>query len=548
MNRIKILPETIVGKISAGEVVERPASVVKELIENSIDAGANSISIYIKEFGIAEIKVIDDGEGIPSDDVILAFQRHATSKIKDEKDLQRISSLGFRGEALYSIANVSKLKIITQYKDEKTGTESYFIGGNLVSQKPVVTKGTTVEIRDLFFNTPVRRKFLKSSYTEKAHIIETVQNYCLAYPEISFSLFIDGEEILNIPQVKTLYDRISQVFGLEFTEKLKFKTISKGNYKIELFLGEEELLRKSRGRQLIFVNRRPVKDFSIVNTIYKAFHINENHPQFFIFVNLPPEEVDFNVHPAKKEVRFREPQIVHQLIFRMNEYQFKSSIIAEDNSQWKMNERINGSFSSISQIPAFYTESIFNKEEIFQFFSIGDAIVVIQRADGIVFLDFHAAHERVNFEKILNKMSEQIVKLTFPHVINLNPQDYVLIKENLHILNELGIEAEDFGENSIVVRALPEIIQCIDIARMIENIALTLKEGISSPDFIDIKRKIAATIACHSSLRANDKINYFEIKALLQELEKTSDPEHCPHGRPVRKFISVEEIKKWFLR
>ncbi|GLI52513.1 DNA mismatch repair endonuclease MutL [Thermodesulfovibrio yellowstonii] len=548
MNRIKILPETIVGKISAGEVVERPASVVKELIENSIDAGANSISIYIKEFGIAEIKVIDDGEGIPSEDVILAFQRHATSKIKDEKDLQRISSLGFRGEALYSIANVSKLKIITQYKNEDTGTESYLIGGDLVSQKPVVTKGTTVEITDLFFNTPVRRKFLKSSYTEKAHIIETVQNYCLAYPEISFSLFIDGEEILNIPQVKTLYDRISQVFGLGFTEKLKFKTISKGKYKIELFLGLEELLRKSRGRQLIFVNRRPVKDFSIVNTIYKAFHINQNHPQFFIFINLPPEEVDFNVHPAKKEVRFRDSRIIHQLILRMNEYQFKSSMIAEEKTQWKINERINGDLSSISQIPVFYTESIFNKEEIFQFFSIGDAIVVIQRTDGIVFLDFHAAHERVNFEKILNKMSEQIVKLTFPHVINLNPQDYILIKENLHILNELGIEAEDFGENSIVIRALPEIIKYIDIAGMIENIALTLKEGTSTPDFIEIKRKIAATIACHSSLRANEKINYFEIKALLQELERTSDPEHCPHGRPVRKFISLEEIKKWFLR
>ncbi|ACI21459.1 MULTISPECIES: DNA mismatch repair endonuclease MutL [Thermodesulfovibrio] len=544
MNRIKILPETIVGKISAGEVVERPASVVKELIENSIDAGANSISVYIKEFGIAEIKVIDDGEGIPSDDVILAFQRHATSKIKDEKDLQRISSLGFRGEALYSIANVSKLKIITQYKDEDTGTEVYLTGGNLVSQKPVVTKGTTVEIRDLFFNTPVRRKFLKSSYTEKAHIIETVQNYCLAYPEISFSLFIDREEVLNIPQVKTLYDRISQVFGLEFTEKLKFKTISKDNYKIELFLGGEELLRKSKGRQLIFVNRRPVKDFSIVNTIYKAFHINENHPQFFIFINLPPEDVDFNVHPAKKEVRFREPQIIHQLIFRMSEYQVKSSMIAEETNQWK----VNADLSSISQISAFYTESIFNKEEIFHFFSIGDAIVVIQRVDGIVFLDFHAAHERVNFEKILNKMSEQIVKLTFPHVINLNPQDYVLIKENLHILNELGIEAEDFGENSIVIRALPEIIKYIDIAGMIENIALTLKEGTSTPDFIEIKRKIAATIACHSSLRANEKINHFEIKALLQELERTSDPEHCPHGRPVRKFISLDEIKKWFLR
>ncbi len=544
MSKIKILPESIVGKISAGEVVERPASVVKELIENSIDAGANSISVYIKEFGIAEIKVIDDGEGIPSDDVILAFQRHATSKINDERDLQRISSLGFRGEALYSIAHVSKLKIITQYKDEDTGKEIYLIGGKLVFQKPVVTKGTAVEVRDLFFNTPVRRKFLKSSYTEKSHIIETVQNYCVAYPEISFSLFIDDEEILNITQVKNSYDRISQIFGLELTEKLKFKTTSKDNYKIELFLGIEELVRKSKTRQLIFVNRRPVKDFSIVNAVYKAFNIKENHPQFFIFISLPPEDVDFNVHPTKKEVRFREPQIIHQLIFRMGEHQIKSSMIVQETPPWKTNEGL----SSAVQIPSFYTESIFNKEEIFQFFSLGDSIVVIQRADGIVFIDFHAAHERVNFEKILNKMDEQIVRLAFPHVINLNPQEYVLIKENLHILYELGIEAEDFGKNSIVIRALPEIIKYADIAGIIESIAVTLKEGIGISDFIDIKRKVAATIACHSSLRANEKINYFEIKSLLQELEKTSDPEHCPHGRPVKKFISIDEIKKWFLR
>lgn len=544
MSKIKILPESIVGKISAGEVVERPASVVKELIENSIDAGATSISVYIKEFGIAEIKVVDDGEGIPSDDVILAFQRHATSKINDERDLQRISSLGFRGEALYSIAHVSKLKAITQYKNEDSGKEIYLIGGKLIFQKPVVTRGTTIEVRDLFFNTPVRRKFLKSSYTEKSHIIETVQNYCVAYPEISFSLFIDDEEILNIPQVKNFYDRISQIFGLEFAEKLKFKTTSKDNYKIELFLGTDELVRKSKTRQLIFVNRRPVRDFSIVNALYKAFNIKENHPQFFIFISLPPEDVDFNVHPTKKEVRFREPQIIHQLIFRMGEHQIKSSMIVQETPPWKTNE----SLSSAVQIPSSYTESIFNKEEIFQFFSLGDSIVAIQRADGIVFIDYHAAHERVNFEKILNKMDGQSVRLAFPYIINLNPQEYVLIKENLHILHELGIEAEDFGKNSIVIRALPETIKHADIAGIIESIAVTLKEDIGISDFIDIKRKVAATIACHSSLRANDKINYFEIKSLLQELEKTSDPEHCPHGRPVKKFISIDEIKKWFLR
>jgi len=539
MGKIHILPERIVGKIAAGEVVERPASVVKELIENSIDAGATSIFVYIKEFGIAEIKVIDDGEGIPSEDVLTAFQRHATSKIKDEDDLARITSLGFRGEALYSIAQVSKIKITTQYKTENTGKEVYLTGGNLISQKPAVTKGTTIEIRDLFFNTPVRRKFLKSSYTEKAHIIETVQNYCLAYPEISFSLFIDDEEILNIPQVETSRERISQVFGSEFAENLKIKTISMG-YKIELFIGDE-LTGKSNRRQLIFVNRRPVREQSIVSSIYKAFQLN--HPNFIIFITAPPEDVDFNVHPAKTLVRFRNSQKIHQLIFKIAES--KPSVIAEKVAQWQTGSSFTGS-SFLEQIPAFHTEPVL--AEKFEFLTLGDSIVVIKEPQGVIFLDYHAAHERVNFEKILNKMNEQIVRLVFPVIINLNPHDYVLIRENLHILQELGIEAEDFGKNSVIVRAVPEIIKYGDIAGIIESIALTLKEEIGKPDFIDIKRKIAATIGCHSSLRADDKINYFEIKTLLQELEKTSDPEHCPHGRPVKKFFTIDEIKKWFLR
>ncbi|MDW7971715.1 MAG: DNA mismatch repair endonuclease MutL [Thermodesulfovibrio sp.] len=544
MNKIRILPENIISKISAGEVVERPASVVKELIENSIDAGAKSISVYVRNFGIAEIKVIDDGEGIPSEDVVLAFQRHATSKIKEESDLQKISSLGFRGEALYSISNVSKTKISTQYKDENTGTEVYITGGKLVSKKPVVTKGTTVEVKDLFFNTPVRKKFLKSPYTETAHIIETFQNYCLAYPEISFCLFVDEKEVFNISPAKTLYDRIAQVFGLDFAKKLKFKTVSKESYKLELFIGLEELLRKTRTKQIIFVNRRPVKDPSIVNTLYKAFNIKEDHPQFFIYINLPPEDVDFNVHPTKKEVRFRKPKLVHELIFKMAEPSSKLSVIAEHPNQW----RINRDLSSINQPSFFHTEPLFSKEETFQFLNLGDSIVIIQMDDGIIFLDFHAAHERVNFEKILDKMNKKILRLTFPNVINLTPNDYIVIKENLKIINELGIEAEDFGENCIVVRAIPEIVKYANTAELIESIAETLKEETVKPDFVDIKRKIAATLACHSSLKANKKINYLEIKALLKELEKTSDPYHCPHGRPIKKFISIEEIKKWFLR
>ena len=541
MAKIKILSESLVGKISAGEVVERPASALKEFIENSIDAGAHSIHIYVKEYGIAEIKVVDDGEGISQEDVPLAFQRHATSKIEKEHDLFNIHTLGFRGEALYSIAQVSKLRIITQHRDENSGTELYLVGGNIIEQKPAVTKGTTIEIRDLFFNTPVRKKFLKSPSTEKAHLIETVQNYALSYPEISFYLSIDGQEILNIPVAKSLMDRIAQIFGLEFIEKLKVKTISNYGYKIELFLGNEDLLRRNRSKQLIFVNRRPVKDSLIVSTLYKAFQTKDTHPQFLIFIELPAEAVDFNVHPAKKEVRFREPYKISQLIYRITESYDKPPVVSENPAAW----RTDLTYSEALELNFSVQPSAYSLQPILE---LGNAIIAIAQKDGIVFLDYHAANERVNFEKILNKIYEQQIRLVFPQVINLNPQEYTLIRENLGILNELGIEADDFGQNSIIIRAIPDILKTADIAGIIESIAFTLKEEIGKPDFIDIKRKMAATMACHSSLRANDKITQTELKVLLEELEKTSDPEHCPHGRPVKKFISLNEIKKWFLR
>jgi len=541
MAKIKILSESLVGKISAGEVVERPASALKEFIENSIDAGAHSIHIYIKEYGIAEIKVVDDGEGISQEDVPLAFQRHATSKIEKEHDLFNIHTLGFRGEALYSIAQVSKLRIITQHRNENSGTELYLVGGNIIEQKPAVTKGTTIEIRDLFFNTPVRKKFLKSPSTEKAHLIETVQNYALSYPEISFYLSIDGQEILNIPVANSLMDRIAQIFGLEFIEKLKVKTISNYGYKIELFLGNEDLLRRNRSKQLIFVNRRPVKDSLIVSTLYKAFQIKDTHPQFLIFIELPAEAVDFNVHPAKKEVRFREPYKISQLIYRITESYDNSPVVSENPAAW----RTDLTYSEALELNFSVQPSAYSLQPILE---LGNAIIAIAQKDGIVFLDYHAANERVNFEKILNKIYEQKIRLVFPQVINLNPQEYTLIRENLGILNELGIEADDFGQNSIIIRAIPDILKTADIAGIIESIAFTLKEEIGKPDFIDIKRKMAATMACHSSLRANDKITQTELKVLLEELEKTSDPEHCPHGRPVKKFISLNEIKKWFLR
>lgn len=544
MGKIKILPETLVGKIAAGEIIERPASAIKELIENSIDAGAKSIHVYIKEYGIAEIKVIDDGEGIFSEDVTITFHRHATSKIEKEEDLLSIKTLGFRGEALYSISQVSKLRIITQHRQEKIGTEIYLIEGKIIEKKPALTRGTTVEIRDLFFNTPVRKKFLKSPFTEKSHIIETVQNYSIAYPEVSIYLIIDGQEDLTLPMANSLIDRISQVFGIEFAEKLKYRTLLKDGYKIELFWGDEELFRRYRTKQLLFINRRPVRDSLIVNTLYKAFKVKENHPQFLLFMNIPADEVDFNVHPTKREVRFRNLGKVIELIYRIADTE-KHTMIAENPNEWKSSSIFCSSYNQANFFDAYRD---FKGEETLHFFNLGRAIVALNQPEGILFIDYHAAHERVNFEKILRKRIEKAVRLVFPIIINLNPQEYAIIKENLQILNEFFIEIEEFGKNSVIVRAIPEFLKDADIAGIIESIAFTIKNETGMLNFNDIREKIAATIACHSSLRANNRINHFELKILLQELEQTSDPDHCPHGRPIKKFISITEIKKWFAR
>lgn len=545
MTKIKILPPSLVGKIAAGEVIDRPASALKEIIENSIDAKAKNIQVYIKQYGISSIKVVDDGEGIPSEDIVLAFHRHATSKIEKEEDLYNISTLGFRGEALYSIAQVSKLRITTQYREDTVGRELLLIGGEIKEQKPAHTKGTTVEVRELFYNAPVRRKFLRSPATEKAHIIETVQNYALAYPEISFYLNIDGEEILVLPKADSFLTRISQIFSSSFAEKLIHKTLSEGEYKIELFLGTNELARRNRTKQFIFINKRPVRDSLVVGSLYKAFQIKESHPQFILYITMPPQEVDFNVHPAKKEVRFRNPAVVVDLITKSAQSERKTYSVSEALAEWTISDRTTLTYSQQSLLAEVST---FQEDRLGNFLNLGNAIIVLEQPEGILFLDYHGAHERVNFEKLLEGRHENINRLIFPLVIELNAQYYTLLSKNLKIINELGIEAEDFGKNSIIVRAIPDFLKTADMVSILESIAVLLKEETGIPDLTDIKKKVAATVACHKSLRANDRINSYEVKILLDQLERTSDPDHCPHGRPIKKFLPIQDIKKWFSR
>lgn len=548
MKLIRILPSSVVSKIAAGEVVERPASVVKELVENSIDAGATEVAVYVKGDGIAQIKVVDDGIGIPQEDVLVAFQRHATSKISTAEDLFRIQTLGFRGEALYSISQVSKVRLITQYLDEPEGIEIYLIGGELRFQKPAVTRGTQIEVTDLFFNTPVRKKFLKSAVTEKSHIIDTMQNYCLGYPEVKFQLIIDGREILNTSKASSLNERIAQVFGHEFLKNIDYKTVSEGDYRIELFISKNYLNQKTK--QLIFVNRRPVRDAFLTHCIYDFLGLKNQHPQFILFLNLPPQDVDFNIHPAKKEVKFRNQNLLRQLIGRMF-YQPKAFPLNKNEVTPSKNVQ-SGLTQLNSQVSGFFQMKVSEREparmwEILPFIKVAPGIVAIAQQEGLVLFDYHAAHERINFEKLLNRKTSSY-ELLFPYHVKVSPEVYAIIKENLTLFNDLGIGIEDFGENSFVIRRLPSVLTGVDVQGLLEEIATTLRQERGTQSIEDRKRKVAATCACHRSLRANDEITEIKLKQLLNELSHCTDPDHCPHGRPVKKVIPIGEIRKWLGR
>jgi DNA mismatch repair protein MutL len=560
MPQIKILPPDLTNKIAAGEVVERPASVVKELIENAIDAGATEIKVDVLYGGKRLMRVYDNGSGMDGEDALLCFRRHATSKLSDEKDLFYIKTMGFRGEALPSIASVSKVKIITGKRGEPSGTWVEIAGGEVreIRESPAV--GTTVEVRELFFNTPARKKFLKSNSTELFHIIDVVTKEALCHWKTGFVLTSDNKETINLPPASGARERVMQVFGSDFLNGLIEADGEAEGIRMISYVTKTDNFRGTRLHQFLFINSRPVKDRALSHAVYGAYEgimPRDKHPIFFLFLDIDPAKVDVNVHPTKREVRFEDKELIYRFInrfikeaVRADRMQYTKQFAEMPEADYPESARMT--FPPCYSSPASHNGTLLSEnleltyKPSLPFIYLGDTFVALSGKGGLTLIDHHAAHERVLYEKFLNGISLDCHPLLFPRQVKLTHTEYGIILENLQMLRSFGIEADDFGHETVIVRSLPSALQEADINAILSDMASCILEGVA-PDK-SLKEALAARIACHSSVRGKTILGREELSALLDDLEKTEHPDQCPHGRPTRVFFSLDELKKIFKR
>jgi DNA mismatch repair protein MutL len=565
MSEIRVLTEELQNRIAAGEVIERPASVVKELIENSIDAGATEVGVDILNGGRRLIRISDNGRGMERGDALICFYPHATSKISTEEDLFDIRTLGFRGEALSSIASVSRLKILTAPSGSTLGVSVEIHGGELREVKEVAHSGTTIEVNDLFFNTPARKKFLKSQRTEVYHIVETVTVAGLSHPDVAFSLTIDRAETLRLPVAIGMRERVLQIYGEEFLVGLREARESK----LSALISGEGNFRSSRANQYIFVNRRPIRDASLRHAVYSAYDTflpRDRHPIFFIYLDVAPSEVDFNVHPAKREVRFSDKEAVYRSVYNVVRgalTNFGEEVAAygfetDDTPDGLQPATRNPQPSTPVLQPTTHNpqplrpppvaESLLKYGNDFNYIYLGDVFVAYTDGRGITLLDHHAAHERILYERLREGVGLDVTYMLFPKQVRLPAREYKVLLHRLDEIREMGIEAEDFGHNTLMVRAVPRFLFDVDMAGILSDIAFCLIESTAGSPVEDIRDRIAKRLACHSSVRGAVMLSHDEISRLLNDLSAAEDPEHCPHGRPTRIHMSLEDLKRMFKR
>jgi DNA mismatch repair protein MutL len=617
VGKIRVLSDNVANKIAAGEVVERPASVVKELLENSLDAGSTRIRVDIENGGRRLIRITDDGCGMLRDDALLAFERHATSKLHDVKDLLSISTLGFRGEALPSIASVSRLLLETRAEEESTGSRVEIAGGKMLSVEEIATaRGTVISVRDLFFNVPARKKFLRSEQTELAHIASLVTHYSLAHPDKTFELTNGSTELLHVTPVPTLRERVFQVFGSEILSEL----IDLGRREREMILPEEstrwfrvsgfvsrpQVQKSNRNSIYIFVNGRLIRDRLMLHAISAAYYNlmpSACFPFALIFVDCDSEEVDVNVHPSKTEVRFRHQSFVHDFVRDMVRAQLMESRPApsfsvtpvpqpaaqlpySEFSQMMQNEvsempapsfalqpergpeprldfsnsppvlpaaqrlRIPDTHSGfpIDSIPATTLASLTDLRPLGQ---IHESFIIAAGRDGLWIIDQHVAHERILFEKVLKQRASgrtEVQRLLMPLVIALTPEQQIEYARIAEELDATGFETEPFGQRTIAVKAAPAAISPADLERVIFEILEIAETELRRVSLEDLRRGIAASIACRAAIKINTRLDHAKMEWLLRELSATDYPMACPHGRPIALQYSTREILRAFHR
>lgn len=671
MNRINILDDLTINKIAAGEVVERPSSVVKELIENCIDAGASKVVIDIADGGKNFIKIIDNGSGIASSEVDKSFLRHATSKISKIDDLYDLYSLGFRGEALASISAVSKLDMITKTKDEPVGTKVYVEGGKIISKEPAgANNGTTIIIKDIFYNTPVRQKFLKSTHAETINISDLINKLAIGNPSVQFKYVNNNKPMLNTPGDGKLISVIRSIYGKDVCENLIEVNYDCKYFKISGYVGNNNVYRSNKNLQHIYINKRFVKSkvvLDAINEAYKSIIPINKHAVCFLNMQINPASIDVNIHPTKLEIKFEneqelyielrdylrskllsssligkyevydknkiQPRSINDLAERKIESFEKehkkievieidsekpidtflsvndiinknSSINEESNKNLYMNENVKEanvyslehSFkenkdvfndkidnmyksqaineynqSSINELQNISeSHSIYNidvkEDEQQNFFeeniennrfslddynvigTVFDTYIILSKGNSMYLLDQHAAHERVLYERYMNKFYKSDINMQLllnPIVVELSNVDMLKVEENLELFKNFGFEIDIFGNNHIMIRCVPTIFGVPESEKFILQIIDNIDEIKNN---YELKGERFASMACRSAIKANDKINNLEIKSLFEQMKECKNPFTCPHGRPIIVEISKTEIEKMFKR
>ena len=576
---IKLLSEDLQNKISAGEVVERPASVIKELLENSLDADSKQINIVIEQGGHQLIQVRDDGRGIPKNQIPLAIKRFHTSKIEKLDDLFSINTLGFRGEALASIASVAHLSIISSYESNE-GAELSIVNGKLGNLVPAPNiGGTQITIRDLFYNTPARRKFLKTTRTEGRKIIDMVRRFGLSRPSIGFTLVVDGKKIIELFPEK-FDERIGSLFDNTYKKNLIPIEIAKTDYIFSGYIGNLNLIRKRYGEQFIFMNGRYIKDRLLNSAVYSAYQSlvkRGEYPFFVINIQMPYDQVDVNVHPMKTEVRFHDEwRVYHVLKSGVNESLSKilntipnfqktnSNVdsffqVSSKQSGFRFNsgysEEINNSnIDKVDRAKTYASNLVSNNDELEDFniekiWQIHKRYIVSEINSGLVVIDQHVAHERVLYEECLAAFESKVVSsqtLLFPEEINFAKDEYDILLEIFPYLKKIGFKIREGEDSKIYVEATPADISWGEEKKIIKEI---IDEFISTrKTYSSYKEALAASYACKAAVKAGDIMTNSEMMVLVNRLFSTEHPYYCPHGRPIIIQLSLDELDRRFER
>lgn len=567
MGKIIELDMHIANQIAAGEVVERPLSVVKELIENALDAQAKSIEVRLKDGGFSHLIVQDDGCGMEEDDVAMACRRYATSKLKDVHDLESMTTFGFRGEALPSIASISHMNIISRTSKCAHGTKASISAGTILEMgKAGASYGTRIEVRDLFFNVPARLKFAKTKRAESAEIHRLICAYAFLYP-ISWKLFIDDKQVLNFSKESTEV-RAATLLGND-TLGLLYPIDKKTDVMhLSGMIAAPMAVRRDSRNIIIFVNNRLVSDKKLlmaVKTSFRTLLQVGNNPICALKINIAPEEVDVNVHPRKAEVRFREERrVIGHLISSIGEFLAQTPWLRQEEVFYKPESSpANFSFSSSVRPTTFKSESyapapffIRHEPKLLAATKFSDlkpigqlrqTYLLTEGPDGLVVVDQHAAHERIMFERILKQHHDK-EQLLFPISVKLDFAQMAEFEDYAEEFSKVGIELEKFGSDTLVVRSLPVFSKNCDISQLVTDLISDLSVHGRAQSALKLHEHMCATMACHSSIRAGQKMSKEEIQALLLELDHIEFAAHCPHGRPIVKSFSAYELKKWFDR